>query len=108
MTDDLRDELPQRTDEPFLPVETKLVTWSLVVGMLLLGLLVWVSNAFFAALSRGTPGSAGGRTILLLETDDFGRASEQIADTSTQGVRSAPQAARHPRDGGQGRALGRP
>jgi len=48
MTDDLRDELRQRTDEPFLPAETKLVTWSLALGVVLLGLLVWVSNTFFA------------------------------------------------------------
>jgi len=33
MTDDLR-------DEPFLPAETKLVTWSLVLGVVLLGVLV--------------------------------------------------------------------
>ena len=31
-----------------LPAEIKLVTWSLVLGVALLGLLVWVSNAFFA------------------------------------------------------------
>jgi len=49
MTDELRDELRQRTDEPFLPAERKLVTWSLVLGVVLLGLLVWLSNAFFAA-----------------------------------------------------------
>jgi len=47
VTDDLRDELRQR-DEPFLPAETKLVTWSLVLGVVLLGVLVWVSNTFFA------------------------------------------------------------
>jgi len=48
MADDLRDELRQRTEEPFLPAETKLVVWSLVLGVVLLGLLVWVSDAFFA------------------------------------------------------------
>jgi len=26
----------------------KLITWSLVLGVVLLGLLVWVSDAFFA------------------------------------------------------------
>ena len=35
-------------EEPLLPAEVKLVTWSLVLGVVLLGLLVWVSNAFFA------------------------------------------------------------
>jgi hypothetical protein len=47
MADDLREELRQQTDEPFLPVERKLVTWSLVLGVVLLGVLVWVSDAFF-------------------------------------------------------------
>ena len=31
-----------------IPAEVKLITWSLVLGVALLGLLVWVSNAFFA------------------------------------------------------------
>jgi len=48
MADDLRDELQRRVDEPFLPAERKLVTWSLVLGVVLLGLLVWISDAFFA------------------------------------------------------------
>jgi len=48
MADDLRDELEKIADEPLLPAEVKLVTWSLVLGVVLLGLLVWVSDAFFA------------------------------------------------------------
>ena len=48
VADDLRDELRGQADEPFLPAERKLVTWSLVLGVLLLGLLVWISDAFFA------------------------------------------------------------
>ena len=35
-------------DEPWLPAERKLVVWSLVLGIVLLGLLVWASNEFFA------------------------------------------------------------
>ena len=31
-----------------LPVEAKLVTWSLILGVGLLAILVWVSNTFFA------------------------------------------------------------
>ena len=45
---DVRDELREPADEPFLPAEVKLVTWSLALGVVLLGLLVWVSDAFFA------------------------------------------------------------
>ena len=48
MADDLRDELRHRVDEPFLPAERKLVAWSLIVGVALLGILVWVSETFFA------------------------------------------------------------
>jgi hypothetical protein len=33
--------------EPLLPVEKKLIAGSLILGVLLLGLLVWVSYAFF-------------------------------------------------------------
>ncbi len=42
------DELAKIPYEPFLPVEAKLVTWSLVLGVGLLAILVWVSNTFFA------------------------------------------------------------
>ena len=33
--------------EPLLPVEKKLIGWSLALGFLLLGLLIWVSGRFF-------------------------------------------------------------
>lgn len=33
--------------EPLLPVEKKLIVWSLCLGVTLLGLLVWVSKTFF-------------------------------------------------------------
>ena len=39
---------PDLSDESLLPAEVKLITWSLVLGVVLLGLLVWVSDAFFA------------------------------------------------------------
>lgn len=35
--------------EPLLPVEKKLIVWSLALGLGLLGVLVWVSQAFFPA-----------------------------------------------------------
>ena len=35
--------------EPLLPVEKKLIAWSLIAGVLLLGLLVWLSYTFFPA-----------------------------------------------------------
>ncbi len=42
------EELAKTPYEPFLPVEAKLVTWSLILGVGLLALLVWASNTFFA------------------------------------------------------------
>jgi hypothetical protein len=33
--------------EPLLPVEKKLIVWSLVIGIVLLGILIVVSYSFF-------------------------------------------------------------
>lgn len=33
--------------EPFLPVERQLVAWSLILGLSILGGLVWLSERFF-------------------------------------------------------------
>ena len=33
--------------EPLLPIEKKLIAGSLVLGVVLLGLLLWVSRVFF-------------------------------------------------------------
>jgi len=48
----LKDELKKMEYEPLLPVEKQLIGWSIVIGVILLGFLVWVSYAFF-------PGGAG-------------------------------------------------
>ena len=45
----LVEELKKMEVEPFLPVEKKLVTWSLILGVVLLVLLVWLSYTFFPA-----------------------------------------------------------
>ena len=47
MTDRLEDELNRLSDEPLLPVEKKLIAGSLLLGVALLGLLIWVSYTFF-------------------------------------------------------------
>ena len=41
-------ELGAIPDEPLLPVEKKLIAWSLALGVVLLALLAWVSYTFFA------------------------------------------------------------
>jgi hypothetical protein len=40
-------ELEAIAHEPLLPVEKKLIAGSLVLGVVLLGLLYWVSNTYF-------------------------------------------------------------
>jgi len=41
------DELKKMEAEPLLPIEMKLIIWSLALGVALLGLLVWISSTFF-------------------------------------------------------------
>jgi hypothetical protein len=41
------DELKQMEHEPLLPVEKRLIVWSLGLGLTLLGLLVWLSGRLF-------------------------------------------------------------
>ena len=43
------DELRRLEHEPFLEVEKKLVGWSLITGLVLLVVLVWISYRFFPA-----------------------------------------------------------
>ena len=42
----LRDEMKAPV-EPLLPIEKKLIAVSLLLGVLLLGLLLWISATFF-------------------------------------------------------------
>lgn len=39
----------QEEYEPILPIETKLIVTSLVLAVVLMGLLVWLSTAFFSS-----------------------------------------------------------
>ncbi len=43
----LADELKKMEYEDLLPVEKKLIGYSLILGTVLLGILVWVSYTFF-------------------------------------------------------------
>jgi hypothetical protein len=45
----LAEELKKMEWEPLLPVEKKLIGWSIGLGVVLLGILVWVSYTFFPA-----------------------------------------------------------
>lgn len=54
----LADELATIPDEPLLPVEKQLIGWSLFLGVALLGLLYYASQAFFPVPEAG--GADGG------------------------------------------------
>jgi len=43
----LAEELKKMEYEPLLPVEKKLVGWSIALGIILLGILIWISYTFF-------------------------------------------------------------
>ena len=43
----LIDELQKMEYEPLLPVEKKLISWSLIIGIVSLGFLYWLSITFF-------------------------------------------------------------
>ncbi len=42
-------ELEQMEEEyePLLPIEKKLILWSVIIGVLSLGILVWLSHTYF-------------------------------------------------------------
>jgi cell division protein FtsL len=43
----ISEELEKMEYEELLPVEKKLILWSIAVGIILLGILIWVSYTFF-------------------------------------------------------------
>jgi len=43
----LVDELRHMEFEPILPVEKKLVSWSIIIGVVALAFLIWLSYTFF-------------------------------------------------------------
>jgi hypothetical protein len=45
----LAEEMEKMEYEPLLPVERKLIFWSITLGVVLLGALTWVSYTFFPA-----------------------------------------------------------
>ena len=45
----IADELRRMEREPLLPIEKKLIVWSISLGVVLLGLLIWLSQTFFKA-----------------------------------------------------------
>ena len=45
----LAEEMEKMEYEPLLPVEKKLIVWSIGLGVVLLGVLTWVSYTYFPA-----------------------------------------------------------
>jgi len=48
-----KDEIAKMEYEPLLPIEKKLIAWSLGIGTVLLVVLYWVSATFFPAAHGG-------------------------------------------------------
>ena len=51
-------ELRKLEHEPLLPVEKKLIAWCIGLGLVLLGLLVWLSRTFFPGVHASTQDAA--------------------------------------------------
>lgn len=45
----LKEELEKMEYEPLLPIEKKLIVWSMILGIVLLFILVFISYTFFPA-----------------------------------------------------------
>lgn len=45
----IADELSRMQQEPLLPVEKKLIAYSLILGVVLLAVLAWISVTFYRA-----------------------------------------------------------
>jgi hypothetical protein len=43
----ISEELQRMKDEPLLPIEKKLVAWSLALGIVLLAVLLWANKLLF-------------------------------------------------------------
>lgn len=43
----LVEELQKMEHEELLPIEKKLITWSIAIGVVALGFLVWLSHTYF-------------------------------------------------------------
>jgi len=43
----LSEEIEKMAYEPLLPIEKKLIAWSIIIGVVLIVILVWVSHTFF-------------------------------------------------------------
>jgi hypothetical protein len=41
------EEMARIPEEPLLPIEKKLIAGSLILGIVLLGLLIWLSSTYF-------------------------------------------------------------
>jgi peptidoglycan/LPS O-acetylase OafA/YrhL len=43
----LQEELQKMEYEPLLPIEKKLIAWSIFLGLVLIVILCWISHTFF-------------------------------------------------------------
>jgi hypothetical protein len=45
----IRQEMQTMPDEPLLPIEKRLIGWSLIVGIVLMAILIFFSHTYFPA-----------------------------------------------------------
>lgn len=50
----LVEEMASIPDEPLLPIEKKLIAWSLILGVSLLAILAWLSSTLFPVSGEWT------------------------------------------------------
>jgi hypothetical protein len=48
----LKEEMKRMEYEPLLPVEKKLITMSIALGLVLLGIFIWMSQTLFPGVSH--------------------------------------------------------
>jgi hypothetical protein len=44
----ISEEIKKIADEPLLPIEKKLIVWSLAIGIVLMAVLIFLSRAYFS------------------------------------------------------------
>ena len=51
MEPNISEEMEKIPYEPLLPIEKKLIVWSLAIGIVLMGLLIFLSRAYFSVVT---------------------------------------------------------
>jgi hypothetical protein len=98
-------ELAKIPYEPLLPVEKKLIAWSLILGVVLLGILLWASATLFPIppATRRAASPEAGSDGHLLGSRRAANPGHIHRDPAVRGPRADPGDGGHRRRGGDGR-----